>query len=344
MGTLTKNMVILRLNRNSRITIKSHGLLLKNENMDMKNFASFSTLLLGLICSNITAAATLIQSSNAHRSTTNIYIDGNRARVEMPHYNGFLVIDVGRKTIKAVLHHQRTVYDMSEFMQEGYAPAAGRYVDTYTKTKGLGPSILGFETEEYALYANDKYCGSIYISVAAMREIGLKKFAHAFVQVNSNIDTKIANLTGSTSNQVTSNCTEAKRKAGLKLRDVGFPLKNVDQGKRMTSVITNIRKGARLPPNAFVIPANYQVIQGAAVVNHNVNHGTNRSHGMTPEMRAELLRQQQHQYNQQHNNNYNNHNQNNQHNQYNEHNRNKPSGHNSDVDNAVDLYNEYNRH
>ncbi|VAW67974.1 hypothetical protein MNBD_GAMMA09-2349 [hydrothermal vent metagenome] len=270
----------------------------------MKKTLTLCALLVSIAGINTTSAATLIQSSNAHRSITNIYIDGNRARIERPHHKGFILIDVGKKTMKAIMHHQRSVYDMSEFMQESYSPPPGQYVDTYTKTIGLGPEISGFETEEYALYANDKYCGSIYVSLEAFREIGLRKFAHAFVQINSNIDAHIAKLTGATSNQVTAPCTKAERKAGLQLRDVGFPLKYTDENRRMTSVTTRIQKGAQLPANAFVIPASYKVVKGSTVVNRKAKH----TQGMTPEMRREIFRQQQLQHNQQ--------NQSNQHNDY----------------------------
>lgn len=259
----------------------------------MYKFILFSACLFCSINSHSLAAATLIQSNNSLHSTTNIYIQGDKARIELPYYNGFLIIDVAHKTMQAVLHGQKSVYDMSRFMQDSPGASEARYVDSYSQTLGLGPNILGFETEEYALFANNEYCGSTFISVNAIQKIGLKKFASAFAKINANIDSQIAKLTGSSNTQVASDCTLAQRKAGLSLRDIGFPLKNTNPSKHMISEITKIQKGVALPLNAFAIPSGYKVIQASDVMAHSSNH----HYGLTAEMRLNILRDQQLKFN-----------------------------------------------
>jgi|GEM_PF-1635519 len=231
----------------------------------MNKIVLLGSLLLILITSKNITAATLIQTQDNHRETTRIYIDGNKARIEMPHNEGYMVIDVGARTMQAVMSHQRTVVDMSEFLRNPSAAApSGPYIDTYTKTLGLGPRILGYETEEYALYANDQYCGSMFVSVEAMRDIGLQKFVHAFTQMDINMEQQMASMTGAMGGA--DPCVEAERKAGLQLRDIGFPLKNTDSRKALVSVVTNIRKNVRLPANAFAIPAGYKVTNMAEIM------------------------------------------------------------------------------
>jgi hypothetical protein len=210
-------------------------------------------------------------------------------------------MDVANRTMKAVIHSQRMVMDMSEFLSaSGSTAPPGKYIDTYTKTMGLGPRIVGYETEEYGLYANDKYCGSMFVSVNAMRDIGLTKFVRAFADLDRNMDAKMSAMTGMSSNHFLDPCEESKRKAGLKLREIGFPLKNTNQRKQLESIVTLVDKKARLPANAFEIPAGYKVTDPSKMMNDamqkmNINPSQMQQmmKSMTPEMRRMIQQQMQ---------------------------------------------------
>jgi len=267
----------------------------------MKKLALLSSLLILTFLANAINAAVLIKMRDARHKTTSIYIKDNKAHFEMPDNAGYIVMDVANRTIKAVIHQQRMIMDMSEFLNANGSPPPGKYIDTYTKTMGLGPTIVGYETEEYGLYANDKYCGSMYVSVNAMRDLGVTKFARAFLDLERNMDAKISAMTGMRPDQFLDPCEESRRKAGLKLREMGFPLKNTNKNKQLESIVTLVNKKARLPANAFVIPADYTVTNPSKMMNDtmkqmNINPSQMQQmmKSMTPEMRRMIQQQMQH--------------------------------------------------
>jgi len=237
--------------------------------MDMNKLTSFSTLIFsffissfiisGFFISGTLQAAVFMQTKNAYRDITNIYIERNKARIELPRHNGYIVMDLDNNSMKAVIHTYKLILDMSEFLRPNHQTTPTKYVDTYTKTMGLGPMVIGYETEEYALYANDNYCGSLYVSVNAMRDMGVTKFARAIIQMEANMQQKLYALTGTTSDAIMTPCEVSERKASLKLRQIGFPLKSINQNKKLQSIVTQVNKKAQLPANAFTIPQNYAV-------------------------------------------------------------------------------------
>jgi len=265
----------------------------------MKKTFLISSLIISFFIINTASAAVFIQTQNAHRDTTDIYIDRNKARIELPGREGFIVMDLDNRTMKAVLHAHRTIVDMSEFLQQNTYKPPAKYVDTYTKTMGLGPTIVGYETEEYALYANDQYCGSLYVSVAAMRDMGVTKFARVFIEMEKNMRAKLHALTGLATDTILSPCEESQRKANLKLRELGFPLKSINKNKHLNSVVTRVNKKAQLPANAFSIPSNYKLTDPSKMVNDAMQQMNPQMKEMikhmTPEMRR-MMQEQLQQY------------------------------------------------
>ena len=260
----------------------------------MKKLTLLYSILVTCLIANTVNAAVLIQARDANNHTTSIFIEGNKARIEMPNREGYVVMDVASKTMKAVIHKYRSIIDISDFLKNNANSQPTKYIDTYTKTMGLGPTIVGYETEQYGLYANDNYCGSLYVSVEAMRDIGIKKFARVFIDMQKNMQEKISQLTGGKNIMTEDPCTVAKAKANLKLRDLGLPLKSIDQNKQLESVIVNVNKKARLPANAFLIPADYNVTNASKIMNDampQMPQMQDMIKNMTPEMR-EKIRQQ----------------------------------------------------
>ena len=264
----------------------------------MKRLALLSTLLSTCLITHSLNAALLIQSRDAQNHLSTIYIEADKARIEMPNNEGYVVMDVAKKTMKAVIHKQRMVMDMSEFLQDSNRqPAAKKYVDTYTKSMGLGPKIVGYETEEVALYANDKYCSSLFVSVEAMRDMGVKKFSHALVNMERNMDAKFSAMTGMNMSALIDPCEEAERKASIQLRDRGFPLKSIDSNKRLESIVVKINKKARLPVNAFKIPADYTSTNPSKMMNDKMKkmqpQMKEMMNNMTPEMQKMIQQKMQ---------------------------------------------------
>lgn len=271
----------------------------------MKKLALLSCLLISSLFANSLNAAVLIKTKDSQHKFSTIYIDGDKARIEMPNNEGYIVMNLTTNTMNAVIHKQRAILDMSEFLQDSKHQAAPKkHVDTYTKTMGLGPTIVGYETEEHALYANDKYCSSLFVSVDAMRDMGVKRFAHAFSRLEKNMDSKISAMTGISTDAFTEPCDEAERKASLRLAEIGFPLKSIDQSKRLVSVVTKIDKKARLPKNAFILPADYTVTDPSKMMNDAMQKMQKMQpqmkemmKNMTPEMQR-MMQQQMQQYQQ----------------------------------------------
>ena len=214
-------------------------------------------------------AASMIESRDAQGNLTQIYLQGNKARIEMPDNQGFAIMDVQNKTMQVVMHRQRIVMDMSNYMKDqtsGSSQAGGAYIDSYLKSGGLGPKIAGYETEEQEVYADGQYCGSVFVSVRAMNELDLRRFARALESMSEKIQKNISAMTGMKMNQLMDPCTQAEKSLLDQLVNTGFPLKSIDGNRRTESVVTRLLRNSPLPANAFVIPQHYQLTHPAKMM------------------------------------------------------------------------------
>jgi hypothetical protein len=258
-----------------------------------------------LLSPAISMAAAMIESRDGDGDITRIYIKGDKARIEMPRQEGFMVMDVRNKTMKVVMHKDRMVMDMSDLFKssKGNSQQSSQpYVDSYIKTKGLGPTIAGFETEEYEVFGDGKYCGSAFVSVRALNDVGLRKFAKAFDEMTDQIERNMSGMFGGQIDQYMDPCDQADKKLTNQLESIGFPLKSIDKNRRLESVVTKISRNARLPANAFVIPKNYKQTNPSKMMNDAAQkmkqmqpQMQNMMKNMPPEMR-DMIKQQMQQY------------------------------------------------
>ena len=203
-------------------------------------------------------AADMIESIDTAGNLSRIYIEGDRAHMEMPQKQGYMVLDVKNNTMKAVIHEQRTVIDMSDLLKnKARAGSADKQVKSSMKSKGPGPEIVGYKTEQYDMYGNGKYCGSSFVSVAAVRDLGVKKFARAMQTMASQVKNR---MSGMGMNQFASSCQQAHMQLSDQLQDLGMPLRTVDENQRLQSEVKRISKNVKLPAGAFNIPADYQEV------------------------------------------------------------------------------------
>jgi len=205
-------------------------------------------------------AASMIQSRSDNHEISTIFIDGNKARIETSGNKGFLIMDIANKSLKMIIHQHHAVLDMSDIFSRpapSSTTAEGDYIDTYTESKGLGPTIAGYETEEYEVFANDKYCGSAFVSVRAVQDTGLKTFSKVLQNLSKHIEHKMAGLSFS---QQQNPCDNANNNLADKIQTIGFPLKTTNQSKQTTNEVMRINSRASLPANAFVIPASYRTM------------------------------------------------------------------------------------
>ncbi len=213
----------------------------------------------------LASSAFLIETRDADGTLSRIYFEGNKMRSETPGNEGYMILDISNKTMKVVIHQQRAVLDLSDYLKDNSQPdPAGKYIDTYMQSKGLGPRILGYETEEYEIYADGQYCGSAFVSVSAVRDLNLQKFARAFEALSGHIQQKLA---GIGMDQHMDPCDFTDRELSRKIIDIGFPLRSIDRHRRLETEVIKISKNARLPANAFSIPANYRVMNQQQMMN-----------------------------------------------------------------------------
>ena len=242
-----------------------------------------------LLCLPLGAmAATMIESRDGQGQRSQIYIDGQRAHMQMAENMGHMVLDVKNNTMKAVVHEQRTVMDMSDLLQ-GKPGAAGQPVNSDVRPKGAGPKIAGYATRQYDVYASGKYCGSSYGSVDAMNELGLQKFARAMQTMSSQMRNTLSSITGG-SNPLASPCQQAQIQLSERAGDIGFPLRVIDASKHLVSEVTAIDKNAKLPANAFSIPSDYKVMNPNKMMQDAMKQMPDMMKNMPPEA-MEMMRQ-----------------------------------------------------
>jgi hypothetical protein len=231
-------------------------------------------------------AASMIESRDGQGHITKIYIQGDKARIQMPNSQGFAVMDVRNKTMQVVMHRQRMVMDMSSYMQgKSNASQPGKYVDSYLKTRGLGPKIAGYETEEQAIYVNNQYCGSVFVSVRAMNDLKLRPFAKALDDMGRQVQQNVTGMTGMQMNQVMDTCQQGEKILADQLFNIGFPMKSTYKNGRIESVITRLARNTKLPPNAFIIPKQYQVLTPTQMIQQSMRHMRQQSPMNVPNTR-----------------------------------------------------------
>jgi len=244
-------------------------------------------------------AASMIETRDGQGHHSRIYIDGDRARVEMPEDEGYMVMDVKNNSMKAVIPKQRTVMDMSDMLKShGNTAAGSKHVNSSSKLKGSGPKIAGYATQQYDIYANGQYCGSSYVSAQAFNDLDMKKFAHAMQAMDQQIQEK---MSGMGLDQLTSACEQAEFQLSDKLQAMGFPLRFIDHNKKLLSEVTSISRNAKLPANAFAIPADYRVMNADKMMQDAVKQMPNMQElmkNMPPEA-MEMMRKNMEKMNQQ---------------------------------------------
>lgn len=223
--------------------------------MSITNFIQTLILLLTPV---LLHAATMIETRDGNGEITNIYIDGNKARLEMPGQEGFVLMDISNKSMKIALHEQRVIMDLSSvFNESDTEPASAQVVAASVTSKGSGPLIASYATKEYEMFAEGKYCGSAFVSVDALKNIDLRKFVKTLNSMTDKVQKKMDGMVGVNMEQVMSPCERADNKLGEKILGIGFPLRFIDQNKHLQSEVTRIDIKARLPTDAFMLPAGY---------------------------------------------------------------------------------------
>ncbi len=232
-------------------------------------------------------SAILIQSKDAQQQVSSIYIEGQNIRINMPENEGYVLVNGNRNTMHVVVHQERSIMDMSELLRDSHddSPVSMK-VKATTRKLANGPRIAGYSTVEYGLYANNQYCGSLYISDKAMQDLQLHSLAQSFLRLQENIESHMSQFSGIDTNMFNDPCEDAELAADRQLMLQGFPLKSIDKNRKLTSVVTKINKNARLPARAFSLPEGYAMTSPDQMMKDAMQD-------MQPEMQQEMQRAMQ---------------------------------------------------
>lgn len=209
-----------------------------------------STLL--LLSSSLTAAATLVEVKSSE-GQTRIYTDGQRARMETGK-DGYMIVDNKAQSLFVVMPNEQRVMDMSQALQGPGPGASAAPIDIRFDKQGSGPRIAGYPTTRYNYSANGQSCGTLLASRQALEDTGLDSAFEMMERMASRADAMRMAF-----NSNTPPCERAGTQFSTHVRKIGVPMRITAGNGQLVSEITRIDQNAKLPPNAFTVPAGYQV-------------------------------------------------------------------------------------
>lgn len=196
-------------------------------------------------------AASLVEIRDQY-SVSKIYVEGQKGRMESGDDSGYLLIDGGN--VYSVMPEQQMVMEMSGSPQGSAAGGGQPVVAAKLIREGSGPKIAGYATDKYRYTANGQSCGTLFTSKAAMQDAGME---HMLATIR-----KIAQQAGQMAAQFRGGmrpCEMADQQLMERVKDVGMPLRTLDANGQVESEVLRVVKQAKLPPNAFTYPKNFQV-------------------------------------------------------------------------------------
>jgi hypothetical protein len=209
--------------------------------------------LLCVFCLPGAQAATLMEIRDA-QGLTRVYTAGGKSRIEAPDEQGYMVIDSNRRSMIAVMPKERKVLDMSEALDmDAAAPPANAPRASFAK-KGSGPTVAGYPTTEYGYSMAGKACGTLYTSTQVLKDTDLDQVLETMSRMAEQ-----AGAMAATINTSRDPCQHADSQLVRHVQTIGAPLKVLDNQGRVISEVQRIDKNAALPPDAFAIPAGYEV-------------------------------------------------------------------------------------
>jgi hypothetical protein len=205
--------------------------------------------LLALFAGNASAATMLEIKSDEGK--TRVYKDGSHSRMESG--DGYMIIDSKAETLFVVMPGERRAIDMSSALKT-QASSSGKPVDIDFRKQNAGPRIAGYKTHKYDYIADGEHCGSLFASADALNDTGLEDTFEMMERMAARADAMLAAFSNDRDP-----CERADSQFARYLKEIGIPMRIQAANGKLVSEIIRIEKNARLPPNAFVVPAGYQV-------------------------------------------------------------------------------------
>lgn len=198
-------------------------------------------------------AATMVEVKDKN-GLSHIYSQGSQGRMEMAGGGEYMLVDTAKGTAYVVMPERKAALDLSESLKKADRPDSDRSVVTQFKQRGSGPTIAGYKTIKFDYSAAGKYCGSLFVSKAALKESGMGHIFGAMQKMGAQ-----AQSYAEAFNTNTEPCEAADQQITGKIQEIGMPLRALDKNGVLESEVTRIEKNAKLPPGAFSFPNNYEV-------------------------------------------------------------------------------------
>ncbi len=227
-------------------------------------------------------AATLIEVKGGGE-ITKIYQEGSMSRLEMPGDRGYMVIDSAKQTMHMVMPAQRMVMDMSDTLKNAPGDGAGSGIRIELSKQGSGPRVAGYKTTRYDYTANSRNCGTLFTSADAMNNAGMSEVFEMMGRLSTQADAMMSAF-----NQNAGPCERSNPQLTQRLKDIGAPMRVLDAEGAVISEVLRIDRKARLPANAFTIPADYRVHNS-----HTMMQGIQQQMQTMPDMQEMMERMQQ---------------------------------------------------
>lgn len=248
---------------------------------------SLSTLLAATLLPVCAQAATLVEMKDPG-GTTRIWSEGQQTRMDMSADRGFMLVNSKERTLYVVIPQRKAIMDISSTLRQ--APETSGTPPTYKK-EGKGPDIAGYPTERYRFSANGADCGSVLASSKAREAADLDELFRTMDRMAAHAQSMAAPFT-----QQKDPCIQAEMQISGTIEKIGIPLQVSDANGKVASEVTKIDPDAKLPANAFVLPADYEM-QNMAMIMEQAKKMQQMMQQMSPETRQrmqQMMQQYQH--------------------------------------------------
>jgi hypothetical protein len=199
-------------------------------------------------------AGTLIESTDETRQTTRIMIEDKHIRIDTGD-NSFLLIDTAKNRIYAVDNKDKRIIDISSVYTTKSKDSGQekKYAIQLTK-QGKGPVIAGYETEQYKLVVNGKYCSEEFLSLEAARLKDIQQFikATASLSEQSPMDMDIP--------ESVDPCEQAEMDLETYYQKYGVPMRSINTQGKVEHEVTKLTANTPFPPDTFKLPQGYEVV------------------------------------------------------------------------------------
>lgn len=202
--------------------------------------------ILFLLCAlpTSTLAATLIESRDGSGELTQMWIEGDMARLQQPGKEGHMLMNLRHGRLYGVDDVRKQAMEIE--LGSSTAPAAAGKLEARLEDKGAGPKIAGYPTRHYLLTGAGEACGEYYLSKQALEHKDIRSMANSFRNMRTDAEASDAA------------CDRAEHYAVTRFPELGFPMRQVSS-EGIQHEIVRIQPNAKAP-GSFTIPADYRRI------------------------------------------------------------------------------------